>query len=150
MTLLDPDRIFSIASTLAALGWVALAVSPQGRRWTGPVRWWAGRAVPLLFAVGYVLLFAAHGMGDGGFGSLAEVRRLFDVPGLLAAGWLHYLAFDLFVGAWIAERAGALGIPHLLVLPLLLLTFLFGPAGLLAFALLRAFWLRRRPAPLPD
>jgi hypothetical protein len=68
---------------------------------------------------------------------------------LLAAGWLHYLAFDLFVGAWIAERAGALGIPHLLVLPLLLLTFLFGPAGLLAFALLRALWQRRHPAPLP-
>jgi hypothetical protein len=148
-TLLDPDRIFSIAGTLAALAWLALALSPHGRRWTGRVRWWAGRAVPVLFAVVYVLLFAVHGMGAGGYGSLAEVRRLFDVPGLLAAGWLHYLAFDLFVGAWIAERAGALGIPHLLVLPLLLLTFLFGPAGLLAFALLRAVWLRLRPAPLP-
>jgi hypothetical protein len=109
----------------------------------------AGRTVPLVFAVAYVLLFAVHGMGDGGYGSLAEVRRLFDVPGLLAAGWLHYLAFDLFVGAWIAERAGALGIPHLLVLPLLLLTFMFGPAGLLAFALLRAVWRGRREVPLP-
>lgn len=148
-SLLDPDRIFSIAGTVATLAWVALALSPQGSRRAGRVRWWAGRAVPLLFAGVYVLLFAVHGMGDGGYGSLAEVRRLFDVPGLLAAGWLHYLAFDLFVGAWIAERAGALGVPHLLVVPLLLLTFLFGPAGLLAFALLRAVWLRRRAAPLP-
>jgi hypothetical protein len=86
-------------------------------------------------------------MGDGGYGSLEEVRRLFDVTGLLAAGWLHYLAFDLFVGAWIAERSGALGIPHAAVLPLLLLTFMFGPAGLLAFALVRTVWLRRRAAP---
>jgi hypothetical protein len=148
-TLLDPDRVFSIAGTLASLAWLALALSPHGHRWAGRVRWWAGRAVPLLFAVIYVLLFAVHGPGDGGYGSLAAVRRLFDVPGLLAAGWLHYLAFDLFVGAWIAERAGALGIPHLLVLPLLLLTFLFGPVGLMAFALLRVVWPRRRPAALP-
>ena len=52
--------------------------------------------------------------GPGGFGSLAEVRQLFERPGLLAAGWLHYLAFDLFVGTWIARdaaqaRSAALG-----------------------------------------
>ena len=69
------------------------------------------------------------------------------VPALLTAGWLHYLAFDLFVGAWIAERAAALGLPHLVVLPLLALTFLFGPAGLLAFAVLSAFRRRRPLAP---
>jgi hypothetical protein len=149
VTLLDPDRIFSIAGSIAALAWLALALSPHGTRWAGRARWWAGRAVPLVFAAVYGLLFAVHGMGDGGYGSLADVRRLFDVPGLLAAGWLHYLAFDLFVGAWIAERAGALGIPHLLVLPLLLLTFMFGPVGLLAFALLRVVWRRRREVPLP-
>ncbi len=145
--LLDPDRIFSLASTVALLAWMALALSPYGSNWAGRVRWWSGRAVPLLFATVYTLLFLTHGMGDGGYGSLEEVRRLFDVPGLLAAGWLHYLAFDLFVGAWIAERSGALGIPHAAVLPLLLLTFMFGPAGLLAFALVRTVWLRRRAAP---
>ena len=85
-------------------------------------------------------------MGDGGFGSLEAVRRLFDVPGLLVAGWVHYLAFDLFVGAWIAERAGAIGLPHLIVLPLLALTFLFGPAGFLAFVIVRAAWTAARPA----
>jgi hypothetical protein len=68
-----------------------------------------------------------------------------DVPGLLAAGWVHYLAFDLFVGAWIAERGAALGLPHWQLVPVLLLTFMFGPAGLLAFILLRAL---RRPASL--
>jgi hypothetical protein len=68
------------------------------------------------------------------------VQRLLAQPALLAAGWLHYLAFDLVVGSWIAERAAGLGLPHLLVLPLLALTFLFGPAGLLAFAALRMVW----------
>ena len=48
-----------------------------------------------------------------------------------------YLAFDLFVGTWIASRAAALGWRHWQVMPVLALTFLFGPAGLLAFMALR-------------
>ena len=146
----DPtaDLIFSLASALAMLAWLALAVSPYGARWAARVRQISGRVVPLVFAVLYVALFATRGMGGGGYDSIAAVQRLMAVPGLLTAGWLHYLAFDLFVGTWIAERAGALGVPHLLVVPLLLLTFMFGPAGLLAFAVLRLFWLRRQPKPL--
>jgi hypothetical protein len=141
----DPvaELIFSLASGLAFIAWLALAASPHGARWAPRARWLAGRVVPLLLAVVYVALFATHGMGGGGFDSIEAVQRLLAVPGLLTAGWLHYLAFDLFVGAWIAERAGALGVPHLLVLPLLALTFMFGPAGLLAFAVLRWVWLRR-------
>jgi hypothetical protein len=150
--LFSPEALFQAGSGLAALGWLALALSPAGARWTPLARRFAGRWIPLLLAVGYVALFARHGMGEGGYGSLAEVQRLLAVPGLLTAGWLHYLAFDLFVGAWISERAAALGLPHWVLLPLLALTFLFGPAGLLAWAALRAAlggWHRRRPATAP-
>jgi len=100
-----PDALFSAANGLAMLGWIAMAVSPARARWAGAARRFAGRVVPLLLAVVYVVLFARNGMADGGYGSLAEVRRLFAVPELLTAGWIHYLAFDLFVGAWIAERS---------------------------------------------
>jgi hypothetical protein len=143
-----PDAVFGAANSLAMLGWIALAASPARVRWAGAARLLAGRVVPLMLAVVYVALFARNGMADGGYGSLAEVRRLFAVPELLAAGWLHYLAFDLFVGSWIAERGAALGLPHLLLLPLLALTFLFGPAGLLAFVALHAVvkWWRQRAA----
>ena len=147
VALLDPERLFQLGNALALTGWVALATAPARARWTPLARRWAGRVVPLLLAVAYVALFLHHGMGDGGFGSLAQVQRLLAEPGRLAAGWLHYLAFDLFVGAWISERAALLRLPHLLVLPLLALAFLFGPAGLLAFALVRALWLSRSAAP---
>ena len=147
LKVLHPELVFSLASGLALVAWIVLAISPEGTRWTRPARLFAGRIVPLLLAVFYVLLFAANGMGDGGYDSIAAVQRLFAMPGALTAGWLHYLAFDLFVGAWIAERAGALGLPHWLVLPLLALTFMFGPAGFLAFALLRPWWQRRHPLP---
>jgi hypothetical protein len=138
------DAIFGVASSLAMLGWAALALSPARAPWAGAARLFAGRVLPILLAMAYGLLFARNGMADGGYGSLAEVQRLFAVPELLTAGWLHYLAFDLFVGAWIAERGAELGLPHLALLPLLALTLLFGPAGLLAVALLRALVLRWR------
>lgn len=138
MNSLDPDLAFSAANLAALAGWVALAASPPGRRWT-PAVWRAtGGVIPLLLAAAYVVLLLGH-WGPGGFGSLAEVRQLFDSPGLLAAGWLHYLAFDLFVGTWMTRQAAERGLPHFTVLPCLALTFLFGPAGLLAFAGLCAF-----------
>lgn len=132
----SPDLVFQLGNALALLGWLALAVSAPKRSWTPRVWQLTGMTIPLVFALGYVSMLIGH-WGPGGFGSLAEVRQLFDRPGLLAAGWLHYLAFDLFMGTWIARRAGELGIAHVVVLPVLVLTFLFGPAGLLAFAALR-------------
>jgi Domain of unknown function (DUF4281) len=116
---------------------VALVCSPAHVAWAPGVRRLAGRWLPLTLSGVYLAMLAAHWRGQGGFGSVAEVRALFDVPGALVAGWVHYLAFDLFVGSWIAERAGALQMPHALLVPVLLLTFMFGPLGLLAFALLK-------------
>jgi hypothetical protein len=64
---------------------------------------------------------------------------------VLLAGWIHYLAFDLFVGSWEVRDAQRVGIHHLFVVPCLVLTVLFGPIGLLLYLLLRAA-LRRRLA----
>lgn len=130
------ELIFAGANGLALLGWLGLAVLP-GRRLV--VDGISGLAVPALLSVAYAGLVASGFAGaEGGFSSIAEVRALFGSDALLVAGWLHYLAFDLFVGAWQVRTARAEGIPHLLVVPCLLLTFLFGPAGFLAFLALRA------------
>jgi Domain of unknown function (DUF4281) len=145
IAMLDPDTVFKAASTAALLGWLALLLSPRSVRWARPAWRFSGRLLPLAFSALYVAMLAAHWRGAGGFGSASEVRALFDVPGVLVAGWVHYLAFDLFVGAWIAERGAALSLPHWQLVPVLLLTFLFGPAGLLAFVVLRAL---RQPASL--
>jgi hypothetical protein len=73
----------------------------------------------------------------GGFGSLAQVAVLFGSPYALLAGWIHYLAFDLFTGAWEARDAARLGLSQWLVLPCLVLTFLVGPLGLALYLLLK-------------
>jgi len=134
---LPPDLVFRVANGVALLAWMALLLSPPASRRAPWVWRVTGRVIPLLFSVGYLALLAVHWRGEGGFGSIEQVRAMFDVPGALVAGWLHYLAFDLFVGSWIAERSAQLGIPYGFIVPVLLLTFVFGPLGLLAFLLLR-------------
>ncbi len=129
----DPHQMFQITGPLAMLGWLALVLSPRLADWV------AALVIPALLSVAYTALILVHWAdAPGGFDSLANVMALFTNPAVALAGWVHYLAFDLFVGAWITRTARAEAIPHLLILPCLVLTFLFGPAGLLAFLLLRA------------
>ena len=133
---MTPDHIFSIANFGTLCAWILLAALP-GRKWVASVI--AGVAVPAVLAAAYtaVILAKFHG-AEGGFSSLAEVARLFGDPWLLLAGWLHYLAFDLLVGTWEARDARQHGVPHLLLVPCLIFTFLFGPAGWLLYLAVRA------------
>lgn len=129
------DTLFQIANSTALLGWAVLLASPWFPGFADRV---SGVAVPLLLSVGYCgLILAFWAKAEGGFDSLDNVARLFETPQLLLAGWIHYLAFDLFVGAWIVRAARNDKVPFLLVIPCLALTFLFGPAGLLTFTAIR-------------
>jgi hypothetical protein len=133
---MPPDALFSAANLLALTGWVTLALSPLSPRWSDRI---AGFGIPLVLSVGYTaLVLAFWSRAPGGFDTLPNVMALFTRPEIALAGWVHYLAFDLAVGGWIARTARAEGIAHLLVLSCLALTFLFGPAGFLAFTALRA------------
>ncbi len=132
----DPHVLFQYSGPLVLLGWLALALSPLAPRLAQIV---AGLAIPAILSVAYTALILVHWAdAPGGFSSLADVMALFTDPPVALAGWLHYLAFDLLIGAWITRTARREGIPHLLILPCLVPTFLFGPAGFLAFLILRA------------
>ncbi len=114
--------------------WLLLVFLPRWR-WTQRL---ATFVVPLVIAGVYVWMLATAPHVDGtGFNSIAQVRALFSVDRALVAGWIHYLAFDLFIGAWEVRDARRLGIAHGFVVPCLALTFLFGPLGLGLYLLLR-------------
>ncbi len=145
---MTPDSLFQIANPIAMLGWIALILAPFAPRLIDLI---AAVIIPLLMAVAYSALILAHWSGaTGGYGSLPDVMALFANPHIALAGWVHYLAFDLFVGAWATRTARAAGINHLLVLPHLVLIFLFGPAGFLTFhAMLAAFRVSTNPNGAP-
>ncbi len=130
------ELLFSIAGTIVAPGWALLVFRPSWRWSTGVI---PGIIVPVILGTLYAGLILTNFFGaEGGFGSLADVARLFENRYLLLAGWVHYLTFDLFIGAWEVRDARRLRINHLLVVPCLLFTFLLGPVGLLLYLGLRA------------
>ena len=140
---MNAAKLFELSSTLVIPAWLLLIVLPRAK-WTRII---AAYVVPSALAILYLTLLATNRFPEGaGFGSIAQVERLFSSQWLLLAGWIHYLAFDLFIGAWEVRDAARLGVPHWYVIPCLILTFLFGPVGLLLYFIVRALVVRRTPA----
>lgn len=124
------------------LGWLILVFLPR--------RWPQLLLLPrYLIPFGLSLLYAGLAMTHfftiegGGYGSLAEVSVLLSKEEMLLAGWVHYLAFDLFVGGWIAIEADKVGLNRLIQAPILIATFMFGPVGFALFLAMRAAYARR-------
>ena len=137
---MHPETLFSASGKIAMAGWALLVFAPRWR-WSQRI---ASAIIPLALAIVYLVLIVLYfAKSPGGFGTLAQVTQLFQNPWLLLAGWIHYLAFDLFLGAWQVRQAQRLGISHFVVIPCLLLTFLFGPVGLLMFWTIRSAVERR-------
>jgi hypothetical protein len=125
------ETVFSAASTLALIGWLVLAAGILLKRPLLRDRI-AGLFIPLALSAAYVVLILIHWWSaEGGFGTLADVQRLFTQPWVALAGWVHYLAYDLFIGALVAKRFMEAGLSRLLLVPILPLAFLFGPIGFL-------------------
>jgi hypothetical protein len=132
------EQIFTLASRLVLPGWLLLVFLPRWKWTTAFITSWL---IPAILAAAYLVLFAMY-FGDSpegfsAFGSLAGVKALLQNDGMLLAGWIHYLCFDLFIGSWEVRDARRVGVHHLLVIPCLGLTFMMGPVGLLAYFLLR-------------
>jgi len=140
------DFVFQLASYTAMIGWLILASGVVlNRPFLRDVI--AGQLWPIGLAILYTVLIGAFFFNaEGGFDSLAHVQLLFTTPWVALAGWVHYLAFDLFMGALIAREIMSRGNSRWFLLALLPLTFLFGPIGYLAFIILRTGLAKREIA----
>jgi hypothetical protein len=139
---MDLALIFWIAHVPAVTGWLALLILPYDAR---AITFARGAAV--VVALGYLLIFLWSGSAGAVLArdySFHGIGTFFADPRLLLLGWVHYLAFDLWVGTWEAQEGARTGMSRLLIVPALLLTFMLGPIGLLLFLLLRP----RSPRPL--
>src|SRR5256885_4531539 len=142
--MMTPDRIFSIANAVALVAWILLVARPR-QRWVGVA---TAFVVPVLVGSAYIAIIVTQfGGSAGGVSTLPAVATLFSNPWLLLAGWIHYLAFDLFVGSWEVRDARERGIPHLAVVPCLALTLMFGPAGWLLYNGVRLAFAKKEGEP---
>ncbi len=83
------ELLFSVANLLALASWIAMAILP---RWHATPNIVAAAAILLLSMLYLFLIVLFFGQADGGFGTLAQVKRLFANDFAALAGWLHYLS----------------------------------------------------------
>ncbi len=138
---LNNETLFSLVGVLSFIGWGALLVSPIHRERCVTI----ARVITLLLALFYVVnVLLLWGEKPGvDFSSLQGVANGFTHLGHLLSGWVHYLAFDLFIGAWQVQRAKETGIHHAVLIPCLLFTFMLGPIGLVLFIVVQSIKLRK-------
>jgi Domain of unknown function (DUF4281) len=133
------ETIYTIANNGVIPFWLLMAFAPF--RW--PLVKLIIIVVVCLLAMLYVALFGVFvSSGSGSFASLSGVSQLFSQPGLLLAGWVHYLAFDLLVGLWEREEAARIDISRVWLVICLFFTLMTGPMGWLLFMAVRSFRLR--------
>lgn len=141
---------FNAVNMLALVAWVVLIALPRWPALLSAVLYLGVGLLCLAYALGLAAVLSGVVGGGGANGSgadfttIAGVRAIFASDAGLVIGWTHYLAFDLFVGLWIARDGDVKHISRLVQAPILLATFLAGPLGLLIWLALREPAARRQ------
>ena len=135
--------ILGFATTVALAGWAILLFLPRRPLLLTVVLYLGVGILSLTYVAALVAVMA--GVTDPG-GAYSDAVSFFTVEGLRAIsttdagvviGWIHYLAFDLFIGLWIARDADAKGFGRIVQFPFLFLTLMVGPVGLFLWLIVR-------------
>ena len=134
---MTPEAVFKLASTLVLPQWLLMIFAP---RWILTKWLMNSYLIPVFMGVIYIIYLFGGGMIDfDAFGSLPGVKNLFanGGDGVMLAGWVHYLAFDLVAGTFVLRDSQEKNIPHLLIVLPLFFCFMLGPIGFLLYWIIR-------------
>lgn len=139
---MDVEQLFKVANYSVIPAWLLLVLAPRTVLARAVVH---SYAYPVVLGIVYGILIvpAFFAGGDGGMDSVENLQISFENGYVLVGAWVHYLIFDLFIGAWQARDSVKYGIPHWQLVPCLLLTLFAGPLGLLLYLSIRFFYRRR-------
>lgn len=149
------EQLFSFVNLAAMIAWVILVFLPRNDLLLAVVLYLGVGMLCLIYTIGLggILtgVFDPAGPADAAvnFMTVEGVQSIFASQGGTVVGWTHYLAFDLFTGLWIARDADQKGVGRLWQAPVLVLTFLVGPVGLLIWLLVRERYRGPRTSPSP-
>ena len=133
------EIIFNIYNTGILIFWFFLLVFPKSKLTQKMTDFpW----IPLVIAFGYIyFLGTSDSIFSVDFSTLSGLTEMFQNsnPRGVAAGWLHYLAFDFWVGCWILRDSQKKGIKHAFIIFPMLFTFMLGPVGVIIYTLVLAF-----------
>ena len=124
--------MFQICNVLVMPQWLLMMAAPKWH-----VTQWIVKSKIFPIILGFIYIYYIVGLfsvgGFKNFTSLEGIKSLFSTDDVILAGWIHFLAFDLFVGAWMWQNAQTRHVPHFWLIPALLLTWFVGPVGLLFY-----------------
>ena len=133
------EIIFNIYNTGILIFWLLLLVFPKSKLTQKMTDFpW----IPLVIAFGYIyFLGTSDSIFSVDFSSLSGLTEMFQNsnPRGVAAGWLHYLAFDFWVGCWILRDSQKKGVKHAFIIFPMLFTFMLGPVGVIIYTLVLLF-----------
>ena len=142
---MSPATVFTLVNWLPLPIWALWILAPR----SGVSRRLAGSLWPWQILAALYLIFLCIGLSSDAtapdFSSLAGVMALFDTEWGTITGWTHYLCFDLFVARWIMNDAPDGGYR---LAPVLFLTLMLGPVGLLLYTAARGFFRGKALAPV--
>ena len=133
------EIIFNIYNTGILIFWLLLLVFPKSKLTQKMTDFpW----IPLVIAFGYIyFLGTSDSIFPVDFSSLSGLTEMFQNsnPRGVAAGWLHYLAFDFWVGCWILRDSQKKGVKHAFIIFPMFFTFMLGPVGVIIYTLVLLF-----------
>ena len=136
------DQLFQLSNLLVMPFWFLMILLPVWG-WTKRIIGspWIAAPAALLYAT-LVLPQMGGLLGELANPQLAQIAALLGTPAGATIGWVHFLAFDLFVGRWVYLDSRERKLTVWLVSPILFVVLMFGPLGLLLYLLVRFFLTR--------
>lgn len=131
---MSASDVFQIVNSIVLPAWLILIFFPN-KSWRNPVIYTFSAAMAVVYAI-----YVFQGLGDfdmESFSRLEGIKAMFTSDEAVLTGWVHYLVFDLLVGNWILNQSHKHRINHFLIIPCLLLCFMFGPLGFLLFYVIK-------------
>jgi len=129
------DILFQISNLVALISWLILIVFSKNQFVISYLKY----AVVTTLCIAYLVLIIPniHLFNPKSFSTLENILNMFKAKEALVAAWIHFLTFDLFVGIYIVETGNKKGISRWKYTLCLPVTFMFGPAGLLLFYIIK-------------
>ena len=131
------ESLFQLVNTAILPAWLLLFFLPH---WKYTQKFIHAIWIPCILGLFYAyLIFSSNEAlpADANLTTLSGIMSMLSDPQAFLAGWIHYIIFDLFVGAWIVRDAKRMEIKHLLIVPCLIFTLMLGPLGLTLYLLLK-------------
>ena len=138
------DLLFRSSNLLVLPIWALMILPP---RWRWAVRIirspWVSAAPAILYAA---LVLPRLGVIWPAVtrATLPGIEAVLGSPAGATIAWVHFLAFDLFVGRWIYLDSQERQISSWLTAPVLFLTLMLGPAGFALYLVVRSLRGARR------